>query len=405
MSNKTIWIINQYAGSPLHGMEFRHYYLAKELDRLGCKVNIISGTFSHLYKKTPSATEEFTIEDIDGIKYCWIKVPPYSGTGSLGRIRNMMAFSRKLKNIPVEKLFKPDAIIVSSPSLFPVKAAKKFCDYFHAKMIFEVRDIWPLTLCELGGISRWHPLIRYMRHFEKFGYRKADKVVSLLPGAKEHFVRSGMKPEKFAWIPNGIFIDDKKVDLPEPEILPELKKISSGKFIVGYAGTIGVSNALENFIRASILLKENSRIHFVMVGDGGEKEKLMKMAGNNNNISFFPSVHKEQVQMVLQSFNVCYIGWHRQSLYRFGISANKLFEYMYAGRPIIHAVDAYNDPVKENNCGWSIQPDDSEELASIISKVESFPPTDLDILGENGRKAVKGEYTYSILAKSFLELI
>ncbi len=155
MSNKkTIWIINQYAGSAFHGMEGRHYYLAKEFINAGYEVLIISGSYSHLYKNLPTVKEAFTKEIIDGISYCWISIPPYEKSVSIGRFKNMMAFAWNLRKFPCTDYPKPDAIIVSSPSLFPIVTARKWATRFQVKLLFEIRDIWPLSLQELSGLKK-----------------------------------------------------------------------------------------------------------------------------------------------------------------------------------------------------------------------------------------------------------
>jgi hypothetical protein len=186
---KHITIINQYIGSPYHGMEYRHYYLAKNLIKLGYKVTLISGSYSHLFSKPPKVEKNYTKEIIDGIEYIWVKISKYKTSKSIGRIWNMLYFSWKLRFL---KDLEPSHIIVSSPSLFPIKVAKRWTKKFKSKLFFEVRDIWPLTLVELSNLNYSHPLIRFMHHYEKFAYKESDKIISLLPNAKEHFIKNGM---------------------------------------------------------------------------------------------------------------------------------------------------------------------------------------------------------------------
>ena len=190
MKNKHITIINQYIGSPYHGMEYRHYYLAKNLIEQGYKVTLVSGSYSHLFSSPPQVDQSFTKEVIDGIEYIWVKVPKYKSSKSIGRIWNMLYFTWKLYFL---KDITPSHIIVSSPSLFPVRVGKKLAKKFHTQFLFEVRDIWPQTLVELSSLLPSHPLIKFMEYYEKFAYRNADKVISLLPKAKEHFEKQGMQ--------------------------------------------------------------------------------------------------------------------------------------------------------------------------------------------------------------------
>jgi len=274
MKNKHVTIINQYIGSPYHGMEYRHYYLAKKLLEQGYKVTLVSGSYSHLFSSPPKVKQSVTKELIDGIEYIWIKIPKYKSSKSIGRIWNMLYFTWKLHFL---KDIVPSHIIVSSPSLFPVKVGAKLAKKFHTKFLFEVRDIWPQTLVELSQLSTLHPLIMLMEHYEKFAYRKADKVISLLPKAKEYFEKKGMKKDKFVYLPNGIVIEQQENASLNQEIK---EKIPTDKFIIGYSGTIGIANNLDYLLDVAEILNDNDEIHFILLGNGGEKTRLQECAKN-----------------------------------------------------------------------------------------------------------------------------
>ncbi len=403
MIAKTIWIVNQYAGSPTHGMEFRHYYLAKEFVKAGHEVFIISGSYSHLYKQQPITHGDFTFENIHGINYCWVKIPTYEKSTSIGRFKNMLKFMFQLKKIPLKKLNRPDSIIVSSPSLFPIIRAKKWARKYNAKLIFEIRDIWPLSLQELAGISSLHPLILFMKQFERFAYKNSDSIVSVLPGGYLHVLKYGVKPNKIVCIPNGIDLEE----VAHPQALEKTisDQIPQNKFIIGYAGSIGVANALDWFINAAIELKNDQEIAFVVFGNGAEKDKFIEQTKGCKNIQFFDSVRKDEFQSLLNRFDVCYIGWKNDSLYRFGISANKLFDYLYSAKPIIHSVNAFNDPVKEAQAGVSVLPENTAEIIHAIYSIKNMTDSERDELGQQGRKFVLEHHTYHVLAENYLGLI
>jgi glycosyltransferase involved in cell wall biosynthesis len=395
MSGRTIWIINQYAGSPGHGMEMRHYYLAKELVKNGNKVCIISGSYSHLYRVQPDVSGNYTFENIDGIDYCWVKVPAYKRSVSAARIFNMLRFMFMLRNLPVRDIAKPDAIVVSSPSLFPIVRAKKWAKKLNARLLFEVRDIWPLTLQELGSLSSSHPLVRFMQWFEIYAYRNADKVISLLPNAKEHMMAHGMREDKFIVIPNGI--DEAVGNDPLPAAITDM--LPANKFIAGYAGTWGVANSLDTFVKAAQLLKEDSSIHFVLVGGGDMEQQLKEMARDMDNITFIPAIKKTQVQAMLSRFDVCYIGLKRESLFRFGVSPNKLFDYMYAAKPIVYAIDSGNMPVDEAQCGISVTAEAPAAVARAVKQLAGLSNEEREKMGANGRAYILKNHTYELLAK------
>lgn len=401
MINKHITIINQYIGSPYHGMEYRHYYLAKNLIEQGYKVTLLSGSYSHLFSSPPQVDKSFTKEVIDGIEYIWVKVPKYKSSKSLGRIWNMLYFAWKLyflKNIP------PSHIIVSSPSLFPVRIGKKLAKKFHTQFLFEVRDIWPQTLVELSSVSPSHPLIKMMEFYEKFAYKNADKVISLLPRAKEHFEKQGMLQDKFVYLPNGIEIEENK-NIPLSQEVKE--KIPEEKFIIGYSGTIGIANNLDYLLAAAEILKENSEIHFIILGNGGEKQRLQKRVKDNalTNVTFLEAIPKEEITGFLTLIDVAFISLLPENLFKFGVSPNKVFDYMYAKKPILWAIEAGNNIVEEAKCGLTVPLNDTVSLKNSILKLKDLKNEALKELGQNGYNFVHTHHSYKMLAAKLIKII
>ena len=390
-----IWIINQYCGSKVHGMNFRSWYFAKELKKKGSHPPIISASYSHLFYKLPVTKGKFTLEDVDGIPFTWVKVSKYKGSQSIGRVLVMIQFMLNLFLLPKRMLKNPDVIIVSSLSPLPIINAYLWSRKYKAKLIFEVRDIWPLSLIEIGGFSKLNPLVLFFGWFEKFAYKKADKVISLLPNAKPHMVSRGMEKDKFVHVPNGFNLEEikksKELDKSISNLIPE------NKFIVGYTGSLGASNAMEYLIEASNLLENNENIHFVIFGKGQHLEKLKNNA--KNNVSFLGQIDKSQIQSAISFFDICYIGWHNHSLYRFGISPNKIFDYMYAGKPIIHSVNTTNDFVEIADAGISIPPENPKEIANAIIEISKIEDKKLKEWGKNGKKYVEENHTFSHLTE------
>ncbi len=405
-----ILLINHYAGSSFHGMEYRPYYLAREWVKMGYKVTIISASYSHLRRKNPDIKKEIQEEIIDGIKYLWIKTPDYQGNG-MKRIINMFIFVMKLiKNIgKFAKEIKPNVVIASSTYPLDIYPAYIISRLSKAKLVFEVHDLWPLTPIELGKMPKWHPFIVIMQIAEDFAYKKSYKVVSILPKALDYMVTRGLNPKKFVHIPNGIDIEEWEnfnTSLPSQhqEIIENLKK--ECKFLVCYAGSFGVANALDYFVECAIYLKDLP-IALILVGQGPEKEKLQRYAEKNdlNNVIFLPSVPKNAIRDLLSKMDILYISLRKSSLFRFGVSPNKVFDYMMSGKPVIYAIEAGNDLVLESGCGVSIHPEDPIAIADAIRKLMKMSPLEREEMGNKGRKYVINNHDYKFLAKRFLETI
>jgi glycosyltransferase involved in cell wall biosynthesis len=394
-------MINQYAGSPRHGMEYRHYHLARALTEQGHTAVIVSGTRSHLFTCPPQVRARFTREVIDAINYCWVRVPDYERAVSAGRVRNMMAFALRLARLPVGRLPAPDAILVSSPSLFPLPVAARWARRFGARLVFEVRDIWPLTLRELGGLSARHPLVALMQPLEDFGYRRADAVVSVLPAAEAHMVSRGMDHRKFHYIPNGIDLAHDGAGPADPRVRAAIRP---GRFTVGFVGTLGRANVLETLIDAARLL-DPDEAQVVVVGQGPERDELAARATGLRNVAFTGPIPKDRLAGTIALFDACYVGYRRSPLYRFGVSPNKLYEYMAAGRPVLFAADAANHPVSDADCGRTVVPEDPAALAAAIRSLAAAGEQERGRLGANGRAYVERRHEYGHLARELAAVL
>jgi hypothetical protein len=292
-----ILLINHYAGSPQHGMEYRPFYLAREWVNLGHRVTIVGASFSHLRISQPHLDGDIAEEDIDGIRYVWLKTPEYAGNG-LRRAWNMLAFVRQLMRYQkkVVGTQRPDAVIASSPHPFVIFPARCIASKYGAKLIFEVRDLWPLTLIELNGMSQWHPFIQSLQYTENYAYRHADRVVCTLPKADVYMQSHGMEADKFAYIGNGVSLEEwGETGYPLPNehaaVLNRLTK--EGRSIVGYVGGHQPSNALGAVVKAAELLRDVP-VTFMLVGHGSEKAHLQQIAKERrvDNVLFLPSVPK-----------------------------------------------------------------------------------------------------------------
>lgn len=403
-----ILLINHYAGSSKLGMEFRPYYFAREWVKAGHNVQIIAGDFSHLRKINPSVKHDLQYEDIDGIQYCWLKTGKYGNNGTK-RAFSMFRFCCKLYRYANKIVLKakPDIIITSSTypiDTFPAQYIKKKC---HAKLIHEVHDMWPATLIELGGMSKYHPFVQLMQIAENSAYIRSDKVVSLLPCAKEYMVAHGMRPDKFICIENGIVEEDWENPLPLPqklkEELEELQK--KDKFIVGYFGGHALSNALSNLLQAAECI-ENEKIHFVLVGNGVEKRKLLMYAEEHKlkNVSFFPPIQKASIPTLLKYFDISYCGGKESPLYQYGISVNKIYDSLYAGVPVLLAFHANGNLIEKYHCG-AVSGAEPEKIAEEIENLYLLGRDKIREIGENAKGIIRDNYLISKLAQDFLNIM
>lgn len=404
-----ILYLNHYAGSPKYGMEFRPYYLAREWCKAGHEVVVIAASYSHLRYQNPTVSSFYQHEIIDGVRYIWCRTPAYSGNG-LGRVINIFTFLWRVVRLGWRYLhqWQPNVIIASSTYPLDTLPAVWMARRCQARVVYEVHDLWPLTPIEVGGMPSWHPFIRLLQWAEDFGYRHADTVISMLPCAKQHMMQHGMKPEKYCVIPNGIDVGEWESStlytLPDAhaQVLENLKKRQH--FLVGYAGGLGLANALDTLIASAERLNDVP-VAFVLLGEGPEKADLMNRVRQRRltNVYFLPAVSKSVVPAFLAHMDVMYLGWKKLKIYRFGINPNKLFDYLMAGKPVVHAVEAGNDIVQAARAGLSVPPEDPEALAGAIRTLLAMPAAERVAMGTSGKTYVLANHNYQHLAQMFLE--
>ncbi len=405
-----ILLVNHYAGSPLHGMEFRPYYLAREWVRAGHRVQIVAASWSHARGRQPQVAGEPVDERIDGIDYRWLPTPPYRGNG-FGRVRNIWAFLRRLRReskMLVERL-RPDVVIASSTYPFDIWVARRIARMARAALVYEVHDLWPASPIELGGMSSRHPFIVLCQKAENDAYRDADLVVSMLPKVAGHMSAHGLDLKKLVIVPNGMALEEwegEATPLPADLATTIAAARSAGRTIVAYAGSHGLPNALDVLLAAAALLRTEP-IDFLLVGDGHEKHALVELAAARHldNVRFFAPIVKTSIPTLLRSIDIAYIGWRKVPIYRFGIAPNKLMDYMMAGCAILHSVEAGNDPVAEAGCGLTVAPESPEAIAQGLRELAAMTPEQRAALGARGRAFVLANHHYAVLARRFIEAL
>ncbi len=402
---KTIWMINQYASTPQTALGGRHYYLGQALAAQGHQVYVVAGHFHHLQRQVPNFSGSYYIEPIQtGLNYVWLKLPRYQGAHHPQRILNWFIFAWLLRKLPKIIPHSPDVILYSSPSPIASISSRALARQYAVPHVFEVRDIWPLTLIELGGKSAKHPLLKIMQYAEDQAYRHSQYVFSNLYNAVAHMQSRGMDAQKFTWIANGIATND----LAQPQALSAevLAQLPQGKFIVGYTGSIGLANALDDLIDAAIALKHQPQIHFVLVGQGLETARLKTKAhAAGAQVTLIDPIPKAQIGSMLACFDVCYIGWQPHPLYRFGIAPNKLPEYLYAGKPIIHAFSGAGDLVAQAQAGICVAAQDVPAIVDAIQQLYAMPAEQRAKMGKNGQSYVIQHLRYEKIAQKMLHVL
>ncbi|MBG53926.1 MAG: glycosyltransferase family 4 protein [Parvibaculaceae bacterium] len=396
-----IWVVNHYAVPPGQSGGTRHWVLGQHLRKAGHSVAIIAGNVNYHERASADADTDYRarLQEHGGIKFLWLNVPEYKG--SLLRVLSMIVFAlRTIFGRASGYLPRPDVIIGSTPHPFAAFAALVLARRFKAKFVLEVRDIWPESLVELGGYSWFHPFIVLLDQLEKLLARKADRIICLLPKAHDDLIRKGSHRDKITWIPNGV--DLSLFTSPEP-------KKRDGDFIVMYAGAHGVANGLDVVLDAAALLQDRGcgGVTFVLVGNGTQKERLKANAAKRAlaNVVFKDSVPKNAIPAVLAAADACFMHLRDLPVFRWGVSPNKLFDYMGAARPVIFAVNTSVNPVENANAGLTIPPENPEALADAVMELAGCSDEERARMGAAGRAYVISEHGAEVLGERLSTLL
>ncbi len=404
---KTIWILNHHAITPQIGGGTRHYDFGRELVKRGYRVFIFASSFIHYQSfNLLEEGEKTRAETIDGIQWVWINTRAYKGNGK-DRILGMIDYYRAMMKI-YDNYPRPDVIIGSAVHLLACVAGYKISKRFNTKFVSEIRDLWPETLIELGKLKRKGMVSRMMFALEKYVYKRSDKIIVTAPGMVDYIVERGIKRERIQYINNGVDVETYDARKQQYPLEDTPVRFDDQVFNVVYLGAIGTANALDTLIDAAKILMDRqiADVKFTLVGDGPLSETLKKKAEayQLENIVFYNSVGKQYVPSVLSHADCLVFSANDSPLYRFGVSANKLFDYMCSSKPVIFAMTTINDFVKESGGGISIKPENSPQMADSILEIYEMSEDERNQMGLKGRLFAEKNFDIPILVNKLEEV-
>lgn len=410
MSNK-IWFVSKYAGYPKYSNPTRQYFFSKYFSEKKREVTLISSRSSSLidYPKL-GLKNHLTIED-DKLNHVLLNGIKIKLGFNLKRIWSWIVFEfRFIIWALFFKKEKPDVIIVSSLSILTFLSGGILKKLFKCKLICEVRDIWPLTITETKEWNKNNLFIRFLSFVEYRGYKNADAIIGTMPNLIEHVGNiNPLFKDKVYHVPMGYDPNFySKSNLVEKDPFKELfeNNVPKGNFVVGYAGSIGFINCVDEIIAAATKLK-NYPITFILLGEGSQKNTLKKEVEQQDlaNLLFLERVDKEYVQLFLQKCDVLLNPWYDSTIYKYGVSPNKWIDYMYSSRPIIVSYNGFQSIINEAECGKFIEANNPDVLAQTIVEFSNMSFEELNEMGKKGRQYLENKLNYDVLSDYYLEII
>lgn len=402
--NKKIWFICKYCGSNEDQYSRnRGFNLMRNIAEKGNQVTFITSfdNSNSQLLKFKNSSKLFSLKNLNLVV---IKILRYKKKHSFFRILSWIHFELKLFFLDKSKFSKPDFIIVSSLSFFTILNGIYLKKKYKCKLVFEIRDIWPLTLMEVSKFKSYNPIIIVLSFIEKIGYMKSDFIVGTMPKLIEHVEKILGYKKSVNCIPMGVskeWLENKNQSLPGYFN----RHINKNDFNVIYAGSIGISHALDTLFKAAEILNKNSNIKFIIVGDGDLRKNYIKKYGYLSNVTYFPEIKNRYVNSILQLASVVYFSCHNSKVMHYGQSINKVIDYMLSGKTIVASYSGYRTMINEANCGFFVEAEQPRALAEKLIELSNMPTSDLNKIGMRGRHWLIKNRKYEILADNYMKLM
>ncbi len=385
----------------------RVHALAREWTRRGhrvtvltCVPNVPAGVAYEGYVNKP-----YQVQWIDGIRT--VRVWTYLAANR-GRVRRGLNYVSYLAAAGmVGPLLRPraDVVIATSPQFFAGWAGVPAARAHRAPFVLEIRDIWPDSITAVGALREGR-VIRALGKLERALYDAADHIVAVGEGYKANMVAKGVPAAKIDVITNGV---DAELFTPRPPDEVLRARLGLGdRFVVTFAGTIGMASGLEVALGAAQLLKRQGRedIAFLLVGDGAVRAELEATARAQglDNVVFTGLVPRPELPAYLASSDACLVHFRKQEL--FGtILPSKLFEDAAMERPILLGFEGEARALlAEADCGIAFEPGNVAELAAAAVSLADDRAEGAR-LGANGRRYVLEHFDRRRLAHDYLVLL
>ncbi len=401
-------MVNQYAGAPDRPSGSRHFDLARQLVARGHDVTIFAAGLSHGTGREErlAGRQLYRVDWFSGVRFVWLRTTPYHGN-TVRRPINMLSFVAAFLVVQA-RFATPGTVIGSTVHPFAAFGAWLAARLRGAQFAFEIRDLWPQTLVDLGAMRVGSPGERGLRWIEAFLVKRASAVITVLPGMRDYLAGRKLPYDHVVYIPNGVdtavfdVTDLVPAEIPESvaRTLERIRRLQADSRVVyGYVGSFGYVNRVDVIIDAVRIAEERApgRIGLVIVGDGPERAELEPLVAGSRAAFIAPPVPKRLIPHLLQTLDATVVHATATPVYRYGISFNKLFEYMALARPVAFACASAYDPVALAGAGVTVEPDDPERLARAMLEIADAGPEERSRMGAAGREYVIREHNMAHL--------
>jgi glycosyltransferase involved in cell wall biosynthesis len=400
-----VLLVTHYYPPEIGAPQARLSGLARHWASSGLDVTVLTGMPNHPTGVVPPEYRRAAVrrEERDGVHLLrnWLYATPNEGfvKKTLGHLSFMV--SSVLLGAP--RTGPVDVVVVSSPTFFSIASAWLIARLRRARLVVEVRDLWPAIFVELGVLTN-RRVIWVLERLERAAYRAADAVVVVSEGFREHLVHRGVPPEKVTTIRNGVDLDTFSTDLQADPADRQWLGAGAGELLVLYIGAHGISQGLSSLIEAASLL-DGEGVHLALVGEGADKKavsaRLQQLGASN--VTMLPGVPHERVPALVAAADVCLVPLRDVPLFSTFIPS-KMFEYLGAGKAVVGSVRGESARILEEAGAVVVPPEDPEALAAALREL-AVDPQRRDLMGKRGRDYVQRHFDRRVLAADYARLL
>ena len=409
-----IWILNHYNSTPAYGSLTRHYNIGKCLMEAGHEVAVFSANRVHnsgkMYDTHGKRYEEYT-EEI--VPFVYVSTTPYEKNG-LERYINLISYYRNVKYAAKQyerKHGKPDVIYASSLQPLALNAGLQLARKYKVKCICEVRDLFPEFLVKSGSITYKSIPGRVLFGWEKRVYTKADELIFTMEGGKKYIQDKKWDTEHGGTIDLGkVHNINNGVDLKlfdeqrESFVYADSDLDNPDLFCVSFTGSVRKDYGLDLIIQVADILRDNTAIKILIWGGGNCIDELKREIAEKglNNIVLKGYVDKKYIPSIVSRSSLNLATLIDSYLYKYGVSQNKLFDYLAAGRPILFSIKPGFSFIEANGAGIELEAAKAKDIAEAIRKFAEMGQSEYTTYCMNARKTAE-KYDFHILTKRLLE--
>jgi hypothetical protein len=297
-----------------------------------------------------------------------------------------------------------DVVVVSSPTFFSIGAGWLLARLKRARLVVEIRDLWPAIFAELGVLTS-RPLIRLLERVELAAYAAADTVIVVSDGFRANLISRGVPPGKVHTIRNGVDPGEFGPGAPADPGLRAGLGAGPGDCLVLYAGTHGISQGLVSVADAAARLDAEPAIRFAFVGEGADKARLGRRVAERGlrHATLRPGVPHEQVPALLAAADICLVPLRDVPLFSSFIPS-KMFECLAAGKAVVGALAGEAAQIMREAGACVVPPGDDAALAGAIRTLAADPARRAE-MGRRGRCYVEKYFDRATLARHYRKLL